>query len=140
MLVLHLLSKDVFGGVDVLLGLQVIIQQLLVVFLRVSIHVVFLPVEVRVVGGDVELVGEPEPESGAGEEADSKEDGLLLVHDGFVVLQVLVHGRDGFDLLHPLERSEVRLLVTSVHQVCQPTNLLLFNFKFTFKKQKLNFF
>ena len=105
-LILHLLTEDLVGVFDVHLSLQMVVQQLLVFLLRVSEHVVLLPGEVGVAVADLELVGEPAPESGAGEEADGKEDGLLILHDGFVILEVLLHGRDGLDL-HSLERLEV---------------------------------
>lgn len=106
LLVLHLLPEDLLGQFDLIGRLQVLVEQVLVVLLRVPVHVALLPDEVGVTVGLLQLVGDPDPESGAGQQTHGEEDGFLFVHDVSVVHQVLLHGRDGFDAGRGLWRKQ----------------------------------
>ena len=102
MLVLHLLPEDDVGLGFLVFGDQVLVQQVPVVLLGMAVTVVLLPGEVGVAAGFFELVGEPQPEACTGEEGHGEVDGLLLIHDGFIFGQVLLHGRGRLNALHIL--------------------------------------
>ncbi len=72
---------------------EMLIQQSFEVFLRMAVHIPLLPSVVGIGWRNVEIICQPNPESGAGQKTHSKVQRLFIVHQLFIERKILPHSR-----------------------------------------------